>query len=310
MSGATGTLASSPTVSWVDRWTPPVGWLPDPGHVLAQDAPPGPPLHPDDLPDIGHMQTALDEALTRLSVEWVKLSDAQKQQIVDQVYLAADRGHITDLPNVQVPVGATTAALTAAMVAIAVVASRQLAGEAAAQGVEVGVVHLPAAAFQPIAEVVATLLADELRITAARAALRTGPEATATEVAQAAKEALDALSTASPDRELGGALHGSMNASRAATLRSAPAGAIYANEVNDRNTCKPCKAVNGRWLGNTDDLAAALALYPAGGYGGYIDCLGGIRCRGTIVGVWRSKQAGPGDTTVTAPAPSQGGPNG
>jgi len=293
MSGATGPLAASPTVAWVDSWTPPGGWLPEPGHVLAEAAPPGPPLDPDQLPDIGHMRAALDEALARLSAEWVHLSDAQKQQLVDQVYLATERGHVTDLTDLQVPVGATTAALTAAMVAIAVVASRQLAAEAADQGVEVGVVHLPTSVFQPIAEVVATMLADELRISAARAALRTGPEATAAEVAQAVSDALAALSTASPEKELGGALHGSMNTARAATLRSAPAGALYANEVNDTNTCKPCKAVNGRWLGNTDDLAAALALYPAGGYGGYIDCLGGIRCRGTIVGVWRPKQAGP-----------------
>jgi hypothetical protein len=106
------------------------------------------------------------------------------------------------------------------------------------------------------------LLGDELRITAARAALRTGPDATPAEVAQAAQAALDALSDAGPTRELGGALHGSMNAARVATLRSAPAGAIYASEVNDRNTCKPCKQVDGRWLGNTDDLAQALTALP------------------------------------------------
>ncbi len=69
------------------------------------------------------------------------------------------------------------------------------------------------------------------------------------------------------------------------------------------STCKPCKEVNGRWLGNISDLdqterhprdrTGVLALYPDGAYGGYIFCLGGVYCRGTVTGVWRPKQVGP-----------------
>jgi nitrate/TMAO reductase-like tetraheme cytochrome c subunit len=95
-----------------------------------------------------------------------------------------------------------------------------------------------------------------------------------------------------------------MNTARISTLRLAPEGALYAQEMNDRNTCRPCHEVDGRWLGNISDLAQAsvhpqyrtgvLALYPDGAYGGYIHCLGGINCRGTVVGVWRPKTVGDG----------------
>jgi hypothetical protein len=246
---------------------------------------------PEQLPDVAHMATALAEALTNLGVQWEDLSAAQKQQLVDEVRAAAEHGQLTDLADLPVDSDATHAALTAAMVAIAAVASRQIVTEAAAQGVELAVVHLPHGTFAPVAAVVTRLLADELRITAARAALQTGPDATPAEVADAVAKALNGLSDAGTTKQLGGTLHGAMNTARIATLRRAPEGAIYAQEMNDNNTCGPCHEVNGRWLGNIpSDLAQVEKSYPAGAYGGYINCLGGIRCRGTIVGVWRPKQ--------------------
>lgn len=260
----------------------------------AEVTPPQPDLPPDQLPDVSHMTGALDQALADLLAQWDQLSDEQKRQLEEQVRQAAQGGHLTDLLILEVGTGASTAALVAAMVALAAVASRQVVAEAATQGVEVATVHLPPATFEATAQVVAGLLADELRITAARAALHTASTATPDEVAQAARVALDALSDAGTRRQLGGTLHGAMNAARYVTLRHAPVGAIYASEVNDRNTCVPCREVNGRWLGNTNDPAMAYALYPDGAYGGYIGCLGGINCRGTITGVWRPKQTGTG----------------
>lgn len=53
------------------------------------------------------------------------------------------------------------------------------------------------------------------------------------------------------------------------------------------HNCSPCKSVNGKWLGNTDQMDMVLASYPGGAYGGYVNCLGRERCRGTICGVWR-----------------------
>ncbi len=269
---------------------PPAAPIPQ---VRNEDHPPD--LPPEQLPDVSHMHDALDEHLTQLLAQWNHLSEAQKQQLVDEIHQTAMHGQVTDLPDIVVDTGATTAALTAAMVAIAIIASRQVVDEAAAQGVEVAAVHLPASAFGPVAEVVARLLADELRVTAVRAALQTGPDAAPEVVAEAARAALDALSNAGPTRQLGGTLHGSMNTARYATLRRAPVGALYAQEMNDRNTCGPCREVNGRWLGNTDDPAMAYSLYPDGAYGGYTFCLGGVNCRGTITGVWRPEQTSGGE---------------
>lgn len=61
------------------------------------------------------------------------------------------------------------------------------------------------------------------------------------------------------------------------------------------HNCKPCRKINGKWIGNSDDpdIAAKVeAVYPNGGYK---NCLGGVRCRGTLVAIWRPEQTeGPG----------------
>jgi HK97 family phage portal protein len=248
-------------------------------------------LDPADLPDISHMATAYDTALADLLAAWVGLTAAQKDALVVQVQHIAEHGSLDDLANLQVDSTAAAAALFAAMVALAAVAGRQMADEAAAQGVEIAAATGDRVDMNSVATVTAGLLATELAVSAARAAMRAnGPTATPKDIADAVRAQLDGLSTASAETQLGASLHGSMNSARVATLRAAPEGAVYASEVLDRNTCKPCRAVNGRWLGNISDMATIELSYPAGAFGGYIGCLGGPRCRGTIVGVWRPEQ--------------------
>lgn len=55
---------------------------------------------------------------------------------------------------------------------------------------------------------------------------------------------------------------------------------IFASEILDGITCGPCSTVDGREYGDLDE---ATADYPAGGY---TRCLGGGRCRGTLVFIW------------------------
>jgi hypothetical protein len=58
---------------------------------------------------------------------------------------------------------------------------------------------------------------------------------------------------------------------------------LQATEVLDLHTCEPCIAIDGTVFGYSDDpiaVAAALAAYPVGGY---INCLGKERCRGTLI---------------------------
>jgi hypothetical protein len=81
---------------------------------------------------------------------------------------------------------------------------------------------------------------------------------------------------------LGGSLTNAQNTGRIETLRAAPEAAYYANETLDGNTCRYCREVDGRWLGNSLDEVET--TYPNGGY---VNCQGRERCRGTVVAVWR-----------------------
>lgn len=82
---------------------------------------------------------------------------------------------------------------------------------------------------------------------------------------------------------------------------------IYASELLDRNTCGPCSLVDGREYGG---IEAATADYPTGRYR---NCLGGDRCRGTLVCVWPEEAEptiGPDDDLPGAlpPEPGPGAP--
>lgn len=56
---------------------------------------------------------------------------------------------------------------------------------------------------------------------------------------------------------------------------------VYASELLDGNTCKPCSHADGREYPNID---AAMEDYPGGGP--YRRCEGGARCRGTLIFEW------------------------
>jgi HK97 family phage portal protein len=250
-------------------------------------------LNPADLPDISHMASALDDALSKLLTQWADLTAAQKDALVAMVQSIAEHGSLDELAHLQVDSSAAAEALFASMVELAAVAGRQMADEAAAQDVDIPSSSGDRAGMHSVSVVVAALLATELAVSASRAAMRAnGPVATPRDIADAVRVQLDSLSTANAETQLGAALHGSMNSARLATLQAAPEGAVYASEVMDKNTCKPCREINGRWLGNISDMAMIEKSYPAGAYGGYVDCEGGPRCRGTVVGAWRPAQAG------------------
>jgi hypothetical protein len=60
---------------------------------------------------------------------------------------------------------------------------------------------------------------------------------------------------------------------------------LYASELLDTNTCPACKFIDGQRL--TEEQA--LTLY---GGGGYVECDGGPRCRGTVVAVYSDEEIG------------------
>jgi hypothetical protein len=83
--------------------------------------------------------------------------------------------------------------------------------------------------------------------------------------------------------QLNGAVQLAQNAGRGVTFATASQTAMryFSSEILDQATCLSCVAVDGT---EYPDLQAAMQDYAAGGY---VDCAGGPRCRGTIIGVYQ-----------------------
>jgi hypothetical protein len=114
------------------------------------------------------------------------------------------------------------------------------------------------------------------------------PTKSGNDVANEVRQHLRELSDRPVRDALGGALTGTQNRGRIAAYSAGPVGSIYADEQLDGNTCVNCRQINGRFIATTDDLGPLDRMYTA--IGGYVDCLGGPRCRGTVTGVWRPDQ--------------------
>ena len=241
--------------------------------------------------DLTAVQDAWEHALSRLLAEWGTVTGAQYDALVRQVREAVDGDKPLAPADLTVSTDDAYDKLLTAMVALGESAGGQVRREAEAQGVSGVDPVAPKRSDLTAGAVVAVgILAAGLAISAAAAALRARrPGAPGHEVADAVRAHLDALTDMDPRLQLGGALGAAQTAGRVATLRAAPDGALYASEQNDSNTCGPCREVDGRWLGNISDMEMVEKTYP---FSGYVHCLGGARCRGTVVGVWRPDQTG------------------
>lgn len=101
-------------------------------------------------------------------------------------------------------------------------------------------------------------------------------------------------------------VHDAGNQGRSQVANAAPKPKyVYGSELLDTNTCAPCATVDGRRWETIED---ADDEYPQGG--GYRNCDGGRRCRGTLVYVWDEADPTldrPNDGTtpppLTSPAP-------
>jgi HK97 family phage portal protein len=206
--------------------------------------------------------------------------------LVEQVHTAVLSGDLLALTRLKVDTQAAGDALGAALVEAGQAAARHVVTEAAAQGVSIGTGIVDRRALESTGHLAAATLADGLRLTASREAARVwGPGITADTVAEHVADALTTLTPAQPEYVLGGAATAAEAAGREATILAGPSAALYAQEVNDRNQCRPCADIDGRWLGNSDDPTRPWrALYPVRGY---IACLGRDRCRGVLVATWR-----------------------
>lgn len=137
------------------------------------------------------------------------------------------------------------------------------------------------------AKATSELLTSSISQAASAQAVRlTGAEPPAA-VAATVKGYLNQLQGQYLKDQLGGAMNQAMNTGRKAVMGRNNPQRIYASELLDTNTCGPCMDVDGTEYAT---VGAAEIDYPTGGYS---ECDGMERCRGTLVAVY--EEAGDGN---------------
>jgi len=246
-------------------------------------------LPDEEHPDLSGVQESWERHLDDLIERWTDISDVQKASLVEQVRDIVSSGSLLDLLRLEAASQDGAAALQQALTSIGAAAADHVVEEADEQDVTIQPVPPTHDRLANLAVVTAGMLAAGLAFSAVREAQRVwNPASTADDVARQVAEQLATLTDAQPKAMLGAALTQAQRQGRMNTLLAAPTTAWYASEQLDKNTCGPCRKVNGKWLGNSI-IDNVNRLYPTGGY---IDCLGRDRCRGMVVGIWRPKRVG------------------
>lgn len=237
---------------------------------------------------VGHQidwQAALDWVLSR----WPQVFAAQRDEITGQVQAAVDSGKLDKLSGLKADSGPGRDILRDAMLNLAVKAREAMIGEAAHQGVTIDAdkVKSPDARLGKVAAARAALAAAYVAQQASNKALQMAAGvATGADVADSVDAFLGTLSDQSLRLQVAAALTAAQNAARISVLDAAAAAGnpavLVATEVLDANTCAPCQDIDGTEFGSMTEAEAA---YPNGGYS---DCLGMERCRGTCMGLWSS----------------------
>ncbi len=230
--------------------------------------------------DFEALQTSYQDALTQLEHTWSGVQAAQITELVEQVSGASS---IADLASIAPNVAG--AALIAKVLHDVLAHGAQTAlDEASAQGATLEQPDLSdaEATLTGASDAVAALLARTLGESAASKAIAVADGGlTYPEVAEQVQEHLEGLAGATPSYELAGLVSRAQNEGRFTAMEGAPDGtSFYSSELNDVNTCAKCEHEDGKKF---DTMAALRLDYPAGGY---IECEGGNRCRGTGVAVY------------------------
>jgi 2'-5' RNA ligase len=249
--------------------------------------------------DFAAMDKAWREAVNGTVEAWGAVQQAQREQITAAVQAAAEADDLSRLDGLTVDSADGERLLIARMIAYAREAGDAQQAEAEAQGVTVPKWSLDdealtAAAIRDrlrqVGRTAARVLGTGLVQSAVRQAMRVWGSGPADQVAAQVDEHLAALSSAAVEEQVGGAMSAAQNEGRMAVLAVAPPAEYTATEILDKASCKPCRDIDGTRYTTLPDARTA---YPSGGYTG---CLGGSRCRGTLVTVWPqdSEQAAAG----------------
>jgi hypothetical protein len=179
------------------------------------------------------------------------------------------------------------AAIQAAMVEMTTAGMRQAQQEAANQGESIALpdvndlVPRLTARATAIDQILANSLSQSARTNAIRLAQGTLDAAA---VARDVRTHLQGLSDSYLRDQLGNAMTAAQNTGRGAVMDAGNPTRIYASEILDNATCALCIGIDGTQY---ETIADAEADYPGGGFK---DCMGGGRCRGTLVAVYNEGQ--------------------
>lgn len=233
-------------------------------------------------------EAAVDSALSDVR----PIREVQREQITAEILAAAETDNLDALNAITLNDEEMSAVLFEHMTRAAEQAGNQQQEEAEAQGVAVPNwsledENLTAAVglglLRSISQLTSRLINSRFIQSAVGRALGLvgRPQISPEEVADEVSSHLAELSQASVRESIGGAITSAQNEGRRTVLAIAPEASEYvASEILDQNVCTPCRRVDGR---SFPTLADATEQYPSGGFR---DCLGGVRCRGTIVAVW------------------------
>lgn len=235
--------------------------------------------------DPNEIQAANQTALDDLIEAWAAIQTATLAALIAQVSAAVAAGETATLAALEVDTAPAAAVLAPALIAMAGAGAGQVVAEAAAQGVKLTKPDLDEDALTTLADTIAALMGSATADAAGREALRVWtPGASGDDVAALVQTHMESLTDAWPREQLGGALWAAQAHGRWAAIDSAPDAKWIASEVLDRNTCEPCREIDGHEF---ESKAAAGAAY---GSGGYIECLGRERCRGVLLAIWEEGQ--------------------
>lgn len=252
-------------------------------------------------------QSAVDMAVH----DWGAVASAWRTEIRHQL-LRDDTA--ADLADLSVSTARGASLLYARMEHAAMAAGRAQQREAEQQGVQVPAWDLGADALtaalsgrrllRSVADVTSDLLGSRMVQAAKQRARALFGVHSGIRLASEVDSTLKAMSDAWTREQLGAAVTAAQAAGRMAVLEAAPRATYYSSEILDKNTCGPCRRIDGKAFSS---LADADAAYPAGVYE---DCSGGDRCRGTVYAVWdRGLTAGAEETVSAQTEPLGGRPN-
>jgi hypothetical protein len=225
-------------------------------------------------------QSGVDDVLGSLE----PITAKWQEQIFGQIREIIDSGDLARLRTVSVDTGDAAGLLFQQMTDVAEEAAHRTQDEAEAQGVKVGKWTLAgrkSKLMRRTATAMADIMGNSMTISARRYALAFAGEGRSGEdVAGDVLDQLGELKGKGNQEAVGAALTAAQNAGRRAVMEAAPPARYYSSEILDKNTCGPCRKLDGTEFAT---LEIGYADYPTGGYR---RCDGFSRCRGMIVARW------------------------